>query len=348
MTYKIVHYINQFFANIGGEEMADHKPEVREGVVGPGMQLAKEFEGTAEVVATVICGDGYYGEHTEEARAACLEMVKKYNPDLFVAGPAFNAGRYGFACGDIAATVGAELGIPTVTAMYPENPGVELYSKKTYIVPTSDSARGMGKALPVIAALGTKLLKNEPMGPARLEGYIHRGIRKSFFQEKSGAERAVEMLLKKLKGEEFRTEYEMPVFKKIPPAAPIKDLKNATIAIVTSGGIVPAGNPDRIRVSSAESFGEYCIDGIYDLTPENYESIHGGYDRAWANVNPDVVLPIDVMRELEKEGVFGKLYHFIYTTTGTGTAVSFAEKFGQEIGQKLKDAGVDAAILTST
>jgi hypothetical protein len=53
------------------------------------------------------------------------------------------------------------------------------------------------------------------MGPARLEGYISRGMRKSFFNEKSGAERAAEMLLAKLKGEPFRTEYEMPVFNKI-------------------------------------------------------------------------------------------------------------------------------------
>ena len=34
--YKIVHYINQFFAGIGGEEKADYTPELREGVVGPG------------------------------------------------------------------------------------------------------------------------------------------------------------------------------------------------------------------------------------------------------------------------------------------------------------------------
>ena len=32
--YKIVHYINQFFAGIGGEEKADYKPELREGYVG--------------------------------------------------------------------------------------------------------------------------------------------------------------------------------------------------------------------------------------------------------------------------------------------------------------------------
>ena len=348
MTLKVVHYINQFYAGIGGEEKADHQPEIREGIVGPGMGLNAAFGGEAEIVASVICGDGYYGEHTEEARAKCLEMVAAKKPDLFIAGPAFNAGRYGFACGDIAATVAAELGIPTVTSMYPENPGVELYSKKTYIVPCADSARGMGQALPVMAKLGLKLAKGEPMGPAKVEGYIHRGMRKSFFHEKSGAERAVEMLLKKLRGEEFQTEYEMPTFKKIPPAAPIKDLKHAKIALVTSGGIVPKGNPDRIRVSSAESFGEYDISSLFDMTPDNYESIHGGYDRQWANLDPDVVVPIDVMRELEKEGVFGKLHDKFYTTTGTGTAVAFGEKFGQEIGAKLKEAGVDGVILTST
>ena len=348
MTIKVVHYINQFYAGIGGEEKADHQPEARSGAAGPGLGLKGALGAEAEIVATVICGDGFYGEHTDEARAECLEMIKEQKPDLFIAGPAFNAGRYGFACGDISAAVAAELGIPTVTAMYPENPGVELYSKKTYIVPCADSARGMGKALPVMAKLGLTLAKKEEMGPARVEGYISRGIRKSFFHEKSGAERAVEMLLKKLRGEEFQTEYEMPTFKKIPPAAPVKDLKHATIALVTSGGIVPEGNPDKIRVSSAESFGEYDISALTDLTPENYESIHGGYDRQWANLDPDVVVPLDIMREFEKEGVFGKLHDKFYATTGTGTAVAFAEKFGQEIGKKLKEANVDAVILTST
>ena len=348
MTYRIVHYINQFYAGIGGEEKADCKPEVRKGFVGPGMQIDKLFGEEGSVVGTIICGDGFYGENTDDARAECLAMVKELKPDIFFAGPAFNAGRYGFACGDIAATVGAELGIPTVTAMYPENPGVELYSKKTYIAIASDSARGMAKVLPSMVNIGRKLLNGEKMGPARLEGYIHRGIRKSFFHDKSGAERAVEMLLAKLNGETFRTEYEMPVFKKIPPAKPVMDLKSATIALISSGGIVPKGNPDHIRVSSAESFGAYDISQINDMTPDNYESIHGGYDREWANVDPDVVLPLDVMRELEAEGVYGKLHPVFYTTTGTGTAVANAEKFGAEIGKQLKDSGVDAAILTST
>ena len=109
---KVVHYINQFFAGIGGEEKADIKPEVREEVVGPGMALNAGFKGEAEIVATVICGDSYFSENIEEAKAEILEMVKKYNPDLFIAGPAFNAGRYGVACGTITDAVQNELGIP--------------------------------------------------------------------------------------------------------------------------------------------------------------------------------------------------------------------------------------------
>jgi len=128
----------------------------------------------------------------------------------------------------------------------------------------------------------------------------------------------------------------------------VKDLSKATIALVSSGGVVPKGNPDRIRVSSAESYGIYDISRVDDLTPEIFESIHGGYDRVWANEDPDVVLPVDVMREMEKQGVFGNLYDYVFTTTGTGTAVANAERFGQEIGEQLKKDGVDAAILTST
>ena len=71
-------------------------------------------------------------------------------------------------------------------------------------------------------------------------------------------------------------------------------------------------------------------------------------DRAMANIDPDCIVPVDELRKLEKEGVFKKLHHFFYTTTGTGTSVNNAEKFGQEIGEILRKAEVDAAILTAT
>ena len=91
LAFRVVHYINQFYAGIGGEEKADHKPEIREAVVGPGTALKAALGSEAEIVATVICGDSYFASNMEKASAEIIEMIKKYKPDAFVAGPAFNA-----------------------------------------------------------------------------------------------------------------------------------------------------------------------------------------------------------------------------------------------------------------
>lgn len=345
---RVVHYINQFFGQIGGEEKADVKPEVREGIVGPGMAFKQAFKGEAEIVATIICGDSYFNENLEEAKAEILGMVKGYNPDLFVAGPAFNAGRYGVACGTIAKAVKDELNIPVITGMYIENPGVDLFKKDIYIVSTKDSAAGMREAVPAMAKLALKLVKGEEIGLPNEEGYIERGIRKNYFADARGSKRAVDMLVKKIKGESFTTEYPMPNFDRVDPNPPVADITGATIALVTSGGIVPKGNPDRIEASSASKFGEYKIEGVLDLTEKDYETAHGGYDPVYANHNADRVLPVDVLRQLEKEGALGKLYDYFYTTVGNGTSVANSKKFGAEIAAKLKKDGVDAVILTST
>src|SRR5690554_1765163 len=345
---KVVHYINQFFAGIGGEEKADHKPEVREEILGPGLALKAGFKDEAEIVATVICGDSYFGENIEEAKKEVLEMVKKYNPDLFIAGPAFNAGRYGVACGTIADAVQNELGIPSITAMYEENPGADMFKKSVYIVSTKDSAAGMRDAVKKIVPLALKLAKGEEIGSPEEEGYLARGIRKNFFTDKRGSERAVDMLLKKLKGEEYETEFPMPDFDRVPPNPAVKDITKATIAIVTSGGAVPKGNPDHIESSSAQKYGKYDIEGINDLNPENGETAHGGYDPVYANDDLDRVIPVDVLRELEKEGKIGKLHRYYYSTVGNGTAVANAKKFAEEFSKELVADGVDAVILTST
>jgi len=348
VSYRIVHYINQFYAGIGGEEKADVAPEVREGVVGPGMALKAALGSEAEIVATVVCGDSYFASNIEKATADILEMMKKYKPDAVIAGPAFNAGRYGTACGGVCEAVVKQLGIPAVSGMYPENPGVEMYKKSFYIVETPDSAAGMRKAVPAMAKVVLKLLKGEKLGTPAEEGYIERGIRKNKFYDKLAAERAVDMFTAKLKGEPFVTEYPMPVFDRVAPNPAVKDMKNAVIALVTSGGICPKGNPDHIEASSASKFGEYDITGVLDLTAEAYCTAHGGYDATYADQDADRVLPVDVLRDMEKEGVFKKLHNKFYTTVGNGTAVASAKKFATEIASRLKADGVTAVILTST
>ena len=381
---RVVHYINQFFANIGGEEKADYPAELRVGeVVGPGLALAQKFGDEAEIVATIVCGDSYFNENLEKAKAEILEMVKGQNADLFIAGPAFNAGRYGVACGTVCDMIKEELGIPVVTGMYVENPGADMFKDKVYIVPTKNSAAGMRDAIGKLAPLAMKLAKGEKIGascednympngirvnlfeekrgscqraytvrePLRRDiedNYMPNGIRVNLFEEKRGSKRAVEMLLKKIAGKPFVTEFPMPTFDKVAPQPAIKDLSKATIALCTSGGIVPKGNPDHIESSNATRYGEYDITGVNDLTEETYETAHGGYDPVYANEDADRVLPVDVMREFEREGVIGKLHNKFYTTVGNGTAVLSAKAFADEYAQKLIADGVDAVIMTST
>lgn len=349
---RVVHYINQFYAGIGGEEKADYKPEIREGFVGPGMGLnglfKTQYKGEAAIVATVICGDSYFNENIDEAQKTIVEMIKGYNPDLFIAGPAFNAGRYGVACGAIAKEVSEKLNIPVLTAMYAENPGADMYKKSVYIVETKNSAVGMRDALPKVAKLAMKLVKGEEILAPSEDSYIERGIRKNFFAAERGSKRAVDMLVKKIKGEEFVTEFKMPVFDRVEPNPAVADVSKIKIALVTSGGIVPKGNPDHIESSSASKFGKYDIEGVQNLTEETYETAHGGYDPTYANADADRVLPVDVLRQMEKEGKIGSLHRYFYTTVGNGTAVASAKKFGAEIGRQLIADGVKAVILTST
>ena len=346
--YKVVHYINQFFAGIGGEDMADYKPEVVEEVKGPGMALKAGLGEDYEIVATVICGDNFFGENLDDATDTIVEMVKKYEPDVFVAGPAFNAGRYGVACGTICKAVEERLGIPVLSGMYEENPGADMFKQDVILVQTGNSAATMRKAVPSFTNLIKKMATGEEiLGPDE-EGYLERGIRVNYFNETRGSERGIQMLVKKMAGEEFKTDLPMPKFDRVEPGPAIEDISKAKIAIVTSGGIVPLDNPDHVESSNATKFGWYTIDGMNEMSADDYMTIHGGYDRQFVLENPNLVIPLDVMREMENEGEIGEIYPMFASTTGTGTATNSAAQFGTDIGAKLKEDGVDGVILTST
>lgn len=345
---RVVHYLNQFFGQIGGEEKADIAPLSQDGSVGPGTALEKAFDPDMKIVGTVICGDTYFNENLETATKEVVDMIASFKPDLLIAGPGFNAGRYGMACGAVCKAVQEALNIPTLTGLYEENPGADMFKKDIYILKTGNSAAGMRKTIPLMAKLAIKLAKGQPIGTPEEEGYLPKGVRKNIFHEKRGSARAVDMLVKKLKGEEYTTEYPMPVFDRVTPRPGVKDISKAKIALVTSGGIVPKGNPDRIESSSASKYGRYDITGVDDLREDTYETAHGGYDPVYANQNADRVLPVDVLRKLEEEGVIGSLHNIFYSTVGNGTSVANSKKYAHAIGEELKRENVDAIILTST
>jgi betaine reductase complex component B subunit beta len=349
---KAVLYINQFFAGIGGEDKADTPPEIREGLIGPAMLLNQLLE-DAEVTHTIICGDNYIGSNEEEAIAQIMAELENIEFDIFFAGPAFQAGRYGNACGTIGKAVHEHFNVPVISSMHEENPGVLMYKQDIIIFPGGHSAAKMRSDMKQMAELGNKFLAGKENFLAEEEGFYHRGIRHQTWLngKKNAADRAIDMLLKKINNEPYKTELVIPKIDKVPIAAPIKNLRETTVAIVTSGGIVPVDNPDRIQSASATRWGRYYIGDVDKLKnrKENaFKTIHAGYDPAAADADPNVCVPLDSLKTYEKEGKIKKVDNYFYSTVGTGTTEAEAARMGKEIVEHLKQDGVDAVILTST
>lgn len=349
---KAILYLNQFFGQIGGEELADHEPEMREGAVGPGLALQAALGGQIELTHTIICGDNFIGSNTEEAINRILGFLEGKEFDIFFAGPAFRAGRYGAACGHICSAVQKKFGVPAITSMNDENPGVEMYRHELYIFKGGASAAAMRNDVEAMAKFGKKLLDKEKLLPAAEEGYFGRGVRDQIWLDPPvpAADRVIDMLLKKVNGQPYQSELVIPKSERAPiaPAIPPAELAKMQVALVTSGGIVPVGNPDRIQSASATKWGKYDVSNLDRLKKGEFMTIHAGFDPAAANNDPNVIVPVDVMKEFAKEGKIGGLYKYFYSTVGTGTTQAEAARMGREIAAELLADGVTAAIMTST
>ena len=79
-----------------------------------------------------------------------------------------------------------------------------------------------------------------------------------------------------------------------------------------------------------------------------YKTIHAGFDPAAADADPNVITPIDALKVLEKEGVYGSLHPYFYTTVGTGTTEAEAARMAKEIIPYLQEDHVDGVIMVST
>lgn len=346
---KAIHYINQFFGQLGGEDAADSQPLLHEKIVGCS-NILNSLMPHVTIEKTIVCGDNYITNHTDEALEKIFKWLDAEEFDIFFAGPAFLAGRYGIGCGLICKAVAERYHVPVITSMHEENPGIEQYKSFCYIFKGGRKATFMKEDISMMAAFAEKIAVGAELLPAKEEGYFPRGIRREIMAKdgKLACDRALEMLLKKLGGENFDTELQIPSIDKIPPAAPIRDLKDAKIALVSSSGVVPASNPDHIQSASAQKWGKYNIAGMDSLPGGEYKTIHAGFDPAAICKVPDRGVPLDAMRAYEKQGKFAKLHDYYYVTVGTGTTQNYAAKFGKEIALELKEANVDAVVLTAT
>lgn len=345
---RVVHYINQFYAGLGGENTASVGISYQDGPVGPGTMLAKKLGEDFEIVKTIVCGDNTIAEHPDEILPQLIHAVQEAHADLFVAGPGFNAGRYGLGCGSATAAVTEQLKIPAVTALYAENPGTDLYKNRCYILQTDNNAKNMGTALKKVAAFSKRLVAGEAILDGKEEGYHGSGPAIEIDYSIPAARRGIDMLLAKVQKKPFQTEVMMPNHEEIPIPILSKPLSQCKIGLVTDGGLVPKGNPDNQVPTNSKHFRKYSIEGMQTLQSADWEVSHQGYNNAFVLQDPNRLVPVDALRKLVDEGVIGGLNECFYSTAGVMTPMEKCKEFGEGIAQALKEDLCDAAIETST
>lgn len=344
-TYKIVHYLNQFFAKLGGEDNAGMAPLSLEGSVGPGRYLEQVSGARLEIMGTVICGDNYFVER-EEALERILELIKKYKPEAFFAGPAFLAGRYGEACAAVSLAVQERMGIPVITGMALEHPSVERYKQKIPIYQTGSNAADMKRSLPGMVEILLKRLEGKNLLPEEQERLIKQGLKKNSVKDTIAAERAIQMLLKKYRGEAWQSEMPIPFSEKVPPAKPVAGT-GFKVALITDGGLMLQGNPEGMPSGRCERWYSIDISSWSKLSKEEIEVNHLGYDNRYVADDPNRLVALDRLRKLEEAGNI-VLHPIMYSTAGAVTALENCARFGKEIARELINRQVQAAILTST
>ena len=83
------------------------------------------------------------------------------------------------------------------------------------------------------------------------------------------------------------------------------------------------------------------------MKAEEYEVSHQGYDTTYVAENPNRLLPVDILRELEEEGRIGKLYDSFISTAGVMTSTEKSTELGKKIAAYVVTHPIDAVLILS-
>jgi glycine/betaine/sarcosine/D-proline reductase family selenoprotein B len=84
------------------------------------------------------------------------------------------------------------------------------------------------------------------------------------------------------------------------------------------------------------------------LVPGEWDAVHGGYDNTAALQDPNRVVPLDALRDLERQGKIGRLLDELFVTVGNMGSLNAMKRIGAEIAADLQHRGVGAVIVPAT
>ncbi len=141
----------------------------------------------------------------------------------------------------------------------------------------------------------------------------------------------------------LKSEIFVPITPKAVWTEVTKDLKDMKVALATAAG-VHLKTDARFNFAGDSTF--RIIPG--EATAKDLMVSHGGYDNADANKDVNCMFPIERMHELVRDGVIREFSEVNYGFMGGGgDQTAFTEETGPEIARQLKEAGVDAVLLTA-
>jgi glycine/betaine/sarcosine/D-proline reductase family selenoprotein B len=193
-----------------------------------------------------------------------------------------------------------------------------------------------------------KIALSEDIGSASEEGYIPRGMRVVTTAESSGIDRAIQMLLDQHSARPFVTEIPIEKLDVIPVPPPITNLTEATLALVCEAGVVPLGNPDGFKNHRNTQWKKYPITNFSTMKDSKWEVRHAGFDVSFMAENPNYAVPLDVVRDMERKGVFSRLYPYYYATCGNNALIAEMARIGTEMAFDIKKEKIEGVLLVST
>ena len=154
----------------------------------------------------------------------------------------------------------------------------------------------------------------------------------------------VEPLLQEARyGEAFRT-YPWVTFAEAPLVIPSKPLRDISLAVISSGGVVIPGQPP---FDEASPYGDASFRWIPSSRPlQSWQVHHSHYDPTAARQDYNSVFPLDVVRQLADEGAIGRAAPRHVSFMGYQPDPQlFLETSAHEIAAQFQADGVDAVLL---
>jgi len=155
------------------------------------------------------------------------------------------------------------------------------------------------------------------------------------------------MLLDKLAGRPFRSELALLQPRAVAPAPALGDTTASRLALITSGRLVPRGNPDRMPHRHSRHRFEYELPTA-GLMPEEWESIHPRLPRGRGQRRPERRAAARRRPAAPRRGADRQPPPRFQSLAGVGTPDSAAREIATELADSLRRESAHGASMVAT